>query len=123
MVLTQREVREQVQRFTELVSERIPVEAFILFGSYARGTPRPWSDIDLAVISTFWQGLSRQERMTILGRWAWEAGAVWIEAVGYTPEELALASPGSFVGDIRDLGVYLEEVVEGSCRDEAVGGR
>lgn len=108
MVLSQREVEEQVQRFVELVEKRIPVDALILFGSYARGTPRPWSDIDVAVISSFWEGLSRQERMTMLGRWAWEAGAVWVESVGYTPEELAQASPGSFVGDIRDRGVYLK---------------
>ncbi|MBI2345551.1 MAG: nucleotidyltransferase domain-containing protein [Deltaproteobacteria bacterium] len=25
---------------------------FILFGSYARGRPRPWSDIDLCVVSS-----------------------------------------------------------------------
>ncbi len=107
MVLSEREVEEQIQRFVTLVCKRIPVEQLILFGSYARGNPRPWSDIDIAVISPAWEGLSRQERMTILGRWAWEAGATWVEPVGYTPEELARAAPGSFVGDIRDQGIYL----------------
>ncbi len=112
MVLAEREVKEQIRRFAEVVQKRIPVNALILFGSYARGTPRPWSDIDIAVVSPAWADLSRQERMVILGRWAWEAGATWIEAVGYTPEELDQAMPGSFVGDIRDQGIYLNSLSE-----------
>ncbi len=107
MVLSDGELTAQLERFRALVQERIPVHAFILFGSYARGTPRPWSDVDVAVISTAWEGLSRQERMSILGRWAWEAGAAWVEPVGYTPEELDSAQPGTFVGDIRDTGIVL----------------
>ena len=30
----------------------IPVQSVYLFGSYARGNPRAWSDIDVAVISS-----------------------------------------------------------------------
>lgn len=105
MVLTDRELREQLDRFYRLVSERVRLVDYVLFGSYARGTPRPWSDVDVAVISPDWVGLSRQERMTILGRWAWEAEAPWVEPVGYTPEELASAALNSFVGDIRDKGI------------------
>ncbi len=108
MVLTEREVQEQIERFARVVRDRVPVHSLILFGSYARGNPRPWSDIDIAVISPAWEGLSRQERMVTLGRWAWEAGATWVEPVGYTPEELARATPGSFVGDIRDQGIRLD---------------
>ncbi len=106
MVLKDAELREQLNRFFSYVNERVQVHAFILFGSYARGTPREWSDIDVAVISPEWTGMSRQERMLILGRWAWYAGAHWVEPVGYTPSELARALPNSFVGDIRDKGVY-----------------
>lgn len=30
----------------------IKVQKLILFGSYARGTPHPWSDVDLCVVSS-----------------------------------------------------------------------
>ncbi len=109
MVLTDTQVNEQVRRFYEEVRQHIPVDAFIVFGSYARGNPRPWSDIDVAVISPAWQGMTRQERLAVLGRWAWTAGTLWVEAVGYTPEEFTQAEPGSFVGDIRTEGRLLKE--------------
>lgn len=109
MVLTSEQVKEQVQRFYEEVRQHIPIENLILFGSYARGNPRPWSDIDIAVISPTWAEMSRQERLALLGRWAWNAGALWVEAVGYTPEELMHAAPGTFVGDIREEGVIFRD--------------
>ncbi len=34
-----------------LVKNGIKVEKIILFGSYARGTPKPWSDLDLCIVS------------------------------------------------------------------------
>lgn len=108
MVLTEEQVKAQVRGFMRYVEARIPVSRWVLFGSYARGTPRPWSDVDLAVISPAWAGYSRQERMSMLARWAWEAGTPWVEGVGYTPEELARAARGSFLGDIRDKGILLD---------------
>lgn len=35
-----------------LVHEGIPVKQMILFGSYAKGTAKPWSDLDICVVST-----------------------------------------------------------------------
>lgn len=34
-----------------LKKEGIPVEKIILFGSYAKGNPKPWSDLDICVVS------------------------------------------------------------------------
>ncbi|OGG24162.1 hypothetical protein A3A79_03145 [Candidatus Gottesmanbacteria bacterium RIFCSPLOWO2_01_FULL_43_11b] len=36
---------------TVLTDNGIPVKRMILFGSYARGTAKPWSDIDVCVVS------------------------------------------------------------------------
>lgn len=42
-----------IGKFTSaLRQEGIPVEKMILFGSYAQGTPGPWSDLDLCVVSS-----------------------------------------------------------------------
>ena len=39
-------------RYRELLLKRgIPVEKIIIFGSYAKKTPKPWSDLDLCVVS------------------------------------------------------------------------
>lgn len=43
-------VIETVRNYADLVRTRFPVKQVILFGSFARGTQRPDSDIDVAVI-------------------------------------------------------------------------
>jgi len=37
--------------YKALLGEKIPVEKLILFGSYAKGNPKPWSDLDVCVVS------------------------------------------------------------------------
>ena len=44
------EVIEKLKRFAPLVVEMLSPEKIVLFGSYARGNPREYSDIDVAVI-------------------------------------------------------------------------
>src|SRR6185503_20167266 len=42
-----------IKKYLRTVSQRgIPVTAGVLFGSYAKGKPHKWSDIDLLVISS-----------------------------------------------------------------------
>jgi len=45
----------------------IPVEKLILFGSYARGTARQWSDIDLCVVSQTFGKNRHDERIVLMG--------------------------------------------------------
>ena len=44
------EAIEKVKRFADLVSLELPLKAVILFGSYAKGTERRDSDIDVAIV-------------------------------------------------------------------------
>jgi predicted nucleotidyltransferase len=44
------DVIETVKKYTEAVKDFIPVRMVILYGSYARGTERQTSDIDVAVV-------------------------------------------------------------------------
>ena len=39
-----------IQRFADAIADRFRPHRIILFGSYARGTPRPESDVDLLVL-------------------------------------------------------------------------
>ena len=43
-------VIEKLNEYVNLVREHFPVQKVILFGSYAKGTAREYSDIDVAVI-------------------------------------------------------------------------
>lgn len=39
-----------------LRENQIPIKEAILFGSYAKGTQKEWSDIDIALVSTIFKG-------------------------------------------------------------------
>ncbi len=46
------EAKKIVKRYAEkLRKEKYPFQTIYLFGSYAKGKPRKWSDIDVAVVS------------------------------------------------------------------------
>ena len=46
-----KEIVDIVNKYTEVVNKNYDVQAIILFGSYAKGTQREDSDIDIAVIT------------------------------------------------------------------------
>jgi predicted nucleotidyltransferase len=63
------------------------VERILLYGSYAEGTQREGSDIDLVVISRDLGRFKPLERLEYLSKISWSIPAP-LEIVGYTPEEL-----------------------------------
>ncbi|HPG36490.1 MAG TPA: nucleotidyltransferase domain-containing protein, partial [bacterium] len=48
--MDKREVLEKLRRFSEIVVEKYNPLKIVLFGSYAKGTNKEESDIDVAVI-------------------------------------------------------------------------
>jgi predicted nucleotidyltransferase len=80
-------VLEIIARFKKAIeSKGIRVERLILFGSYATGTYREGSDIDIVVISDDFKGKSYWERIEILSDAIYEVFEP-IEAVAMTPGE------------------------------------
>ena len=52
-MLTRQDIIKAVKEFvTSANRKNITIEKILLFGSYAKGTPHPYSDIDLAVFSS-----------------------------------------------------------------------
>jgi len=50
-VLTQKEALKLVRRYKQIIAPRFNNEVEVrMFGSYAKGSANPWSDIDVAVI-------------------------------------------------------------------------
>lgn len=83
-----RKIEKIIERYKkELVKIGIIPQKIILYGSYAKGSPREESDIDLIVISENFKYMNLRERLELLGL---ASGRIFepIEALGYTPEEV-----------------------------------
>jgi predicted nucleotidyltransferase len=100
MVKTEREIKEIIRKYQQEI-EKLGVrpQRMILFGSYASGTPREDSDIDIIVIADDFKKMNLRERLELLGV---AAGRIFepIEALGYTDEEVKSQEKGSFLEGI-----------------------
>ena len=94
------EIKEIVEKYrAQLVGLGIhPVQVY-LYGSHARGTAREGSDVDLVVVSPDFSTLNFRERLEILGVAAARLLKP-IQAVGYTPEEMAAKAYTPFLEEI-----------------------
>ncbi len=51
------EIKDKIEKYLNVLREnQIPIKEAILFGSYANGTQKEWSDIDIALVSTIFKG-------------------------------------------------------------------
>lgn len=79
-----------------LIQHGIRPERILLFGSYARGNATQWSDIDLAVISKDFENIAPLKRLELLSLATWKVDSR-IEALGYTPAEIAKRGDDSII--------------------------
>ena len=89
MVKTRKEIKKIILRFVdEIQALGIEVSQVILFGSYAKGSPRDFSDIDVAVVSPGFAKLDIFERQELLGR-AHHRVREPLEPIGLTPKQVS----------------------------------
>lgn len=70
------------------VSQNITVEKGFLFGSWARGDARSYSDVDLIIVSPAFQKMDFMERLQLLSRLREGAArTIAMDIIGYTPKE------------------------------------
>lgn len=77
--------QEKIQEMVRRIVERFHPEKIILFGSYARGTAGPDSDVDLLVVKSV-VGPKQQERLNI--RLALRGIGLAKDVIVVTPEEV-----------------------------------
>lgn len=110
MPLSEDQVVEIVRGFIEELRREIPVKEFLLFGSYARGDPKDYSDIDLAVISDWFEGRPKIQNMQYLSRIAAAYNSL-IEALPFTEEEYRNLDKRSFLASIVKTGRTSSELL------------
>lgn len=104
MVATKQEVLTIVHDFvTKLETQGIRVQQVVLFGSYSRGLPHRWSDVDLVVISPDFKRLKPLERIRLLAEVTYQCDHR-LEPLAYTPGEYQRSGPASFLGEVKRTG-------------------
>lgn len=82
----------------ELKKHGVRVTKMLLYGSYARGNPKPYSDIDVVVISPDLAKYTPLKRQEFLAVRTIPINAP-LEVIGYTPKEFRF-SKGTIFGQI-----------------------
>jgi len=110
MALSEARINEIIKGFIETLSQEIPIKEVILFGSYAHGKPKEYSDIDLAVISDWFEGRPKIENMQYLSRIAATYNSL-IEALPFTEKEYRNLDKRSFLASIVKTGQNYSELL------------
>jgi len=109
MVKSRREIRKIIARYvTSLEMLGIEVSRIILYGSYAKGRAKEYSDIDIAVVSPAFEKMNIFERQEILSKAHHNFGEP-IEPIGLTPDQLN--ERHGFAKEVIDHGfvIYTKE--------------
>jgi predicted nucleotidyltransferase len=99
--------QDEISRLCQHIVREFRPDKIILFGSYAYGTPTPWSDVDLLVVMPY-HGSSRQVAATILQSVQPDFG---VDLLVRTPAEVAqrLGMDDDFMQEIISRGQVLYE--------------
>jgi predicted nucleotidyltransferase len=111
MALSEDQVTKIIRGFIAELRQEIPIKEIILFGSYAQVNPQDYSDIDLAVISDWFEGKPRIENMQYLSKIAAAHNSI-IEALPFTEEEYRNLDKRSFLASIIQSGRSYSELFE-----------
>jgi len=95
-------VQRIIYQYLALLKEHgFPIQEAILFGSYARGNANQWSDIDLALVSSEFEGVrftdkNRIRKITI-------SVSSDLEVLPFNPKDFTPSNP--LVKEILDTGI------------------
>lgn len=98
------EIREKLENYTEALKQNFKVKLVVLFGSYAKGDQKKYSDIDVAVfVEKNRKGLDYIEESAMLFKLVRNID-VRIEPTLFYAEELKNYEKASFINDILTTG-------------------
>ena len=108
MVASKVELAEKIDDFVSRLRSVVKVEAVILYGSHAKGAAGEGSDIDVAVISSDFEGRSTWDRQEIIAR-ATVGRAYRLAPIGYSSIEYHTPGRHSFLREIIRTGRVVYE--------------
>ena len=94
-------IMESIKKYIEKISQYYKIEAIILFGSYAKGTDKEDSDIDIAIISSDFNDIIEDGAKLIGLTWKIDTR---IEPHPITTEDYQKVS-NPFVKEVIDTGI------------------
>lgn len=107
MVKSISEIKEAVKEYEDqLRRHNIHITKIILYGSYAKGRPKTYSDIDLIIISPDLSRFAPLKRQELLAELTMNIDAP-LEVIGYTPKEFRKSEHTIFGQIIRKSGKLL----------------
>lgn len=89
---------------SEVKKAGIPVEQVIVFGSQSKGTAKPWSDIDLCIVSPEFGSNRYDERLKLLR--LTDKDTIDIEPHPYSSQDLAFPLD-PLAAEIRKFGIVI----------------
>ena len=94
-------IMDSIKKYIEKISQYYKIEAIILFGSYAKGTENEDSDIDIAIISSYFSDIIEDGAKLIGLTWKIDTR---IEPHPITTEDYQKIS-NPFVREVIDTGI------------------
>lgn len=98
--------KSTVLKYVGLLRREIPVDRVIVFGSFAHGMPKPYSDIDVAIFSKHFKDRDEIANMQYLFKKACVIDPA-IEPHPYHPRELRAPRKGTLLYEIVKTGKVL----------------
>lgn len=104
-----KKIKPIIDLYLKELKKSIKPQEVIVFGSFAKGRATSESDLDLVVISPDFAGCSFDERFSLLvkARLHPKTRKIAMDIFGYTPEEFAVASPLTTLGEVKETGVTI----------------
>jgi predicted nucleotidyltransferase len=93
-----------VERFLNVVRQQLHIDAAYLYGSQVAGLAKPWSDIDVAIVSSDFSADGHFEDRLTLMQWAAEIDDR-IEPQAFTPDRFGPNDP--LASEISSRGLRL----------------
>ena len=98
------EIKNKINKYlNDLKKNKIPIKEAILFGSYAKGTQKEWSDIDIALVSEIFKGNRIEDKDKI--RHITISVSSEIEVIPFSPKDFNKDNP--LAREIIDTGIRL----------------
>lgn len=96
-------IKKLVDSYLEILEkDKLPIKRAIVFGSYARGKPNSWSDLDVCIISSRF----RDYGQAVDYLWQKKPFGSIIEPIGFNPKDFQ--DDDSFIKEIKNTGIVVK---------------